>query len=116
MQSEFFINAVPIAASTPNAKAVIQAGQSDEDDDDEDTLSALDKDSYVETLTEAEHLEMLNQGKAQALQDGYMLEPIDFENYHYEDPKVTLLKQTDVRGVHIRFCGDKLSKHWMNYF
>lgn len=62
-----------------------------------DTLSALDRDSYVETLTEAEHLAMLNQNKAQALQDGYMLEPIDFENYHYEDPKVTLLKQTDVR-------------------
>lgn len=65
-----------------------------------DTLSRLaDQDSYVaEEMTKDEHIAMLAVAKEKAIAEGYMLPQEDFDQIHYEDPKVTELKSTDVSG------------------
>lgn len=66
------------------------------------TMSGSDDDaesdsgSVVLQITDEEHAEKLQLQREQCLQDGYMLQPDDFERLHYEDPRVTELKQTDV--------------------
>lgn len=70
-----------------------------------DTLSLLANNvSAVEEMSDKDHIEMLAQAKEKAIADGYMLEPTDFDNLHYEDPKVTQLKQTDVRDMRCFSC------------
>lgn len=61
-----------------------------------DSLSICEENEYVEGITASEHMIMLEENKKKAIDDGYMLEKIDYDNLHYEDPMVTKLKQTDV--------------------
>lgn len=60
-------------------------------------LSELENENaYPEEISEDQHIEVLQQNRAQCLKDGYMLEKENFDRLHYEDPRVTELKRTEV--------------------
>lgn len=52
--------------------------------------------AFGEPIDEGQQIQMLKKQCEQALQDGYMMETAEFEHLHYEDPRVTNLKMTNV--------------------
>lgn len=53
----------------------------------------------MKDISEAEQIKRLQKQREQCMSDGYMLPTADFDRLHYEDPRVTELKQMDVSGL-----------------
>lgn len=72
-------------------------------DETRNSLSIMEDESFVKEMSEEEHMEMLRAQREQCLTDGYMLPKPDFDHLHYEDPRVTELKRTDVSHVSVHW-------------
>lgn len=59
-------------------------------------LSALDKDTYKETMSNAEHVKQLAETVKTEVAKGNMVKKPNIKLLHYEDPRIIQLKLTDV--------------------
>lgn len=83
--------------------AATLADKQNDFDDLADSFCVPVDDSLLKGMSEEEHMEMLHMQREQCLTDGYMLEKPQFDHLHYEDPRVTELKRTDVSAMSLLF-------------
>lgn len=66
-------------------------------------LSVLDKDTYKETMSNAEHVKQLAETVKTEVAKGNMVKKPNIKLLHYEDPRIIQLKCTDVSSSRLFF-------------
>lgn len=78
----------------PTPNKIINIDSADSSDSDLNISGSIE--SFVDPITDEEHLQILDSDMQQAVDNGYMLPAQDYARLHYEDPLIVKLKQTNV--------------------